>query len=115
MIAEILVLMWGLFVALARLMPGAAGQPIRALATLYCDVFRGIPGIVTLYLIGFGIPTSGIPDLIMPHVYGLFYDTSAMTPQELQNSFAHSCVVVVHFGFDTHLWCLCRRSLSRRN
>lgn len=85
-VAEILVLIWGLFVALARLMPGPAGQPIRALATLYCDVFRGMPGIVTLYLIGFGIPTSGIPDLIMPHLYGLFYDTSAMTPQELRTA-----------------------------
>jgi polar amino acid transport system permease protein len=85
-VAEIMVLIWGLFVALARLMPGPAGQPIRALATLYCDVFRGMPGIVTLYLIGFGIPTSGIPDLIMPHLYGLFYDTSAMTPQELRTA-----------------------------
>jgi polar amino acid transport system permease protein len=43
-VAEILVLIWGLMVALMRLMPGPAGQPIRALATLYCDVFRGLPG-----------------------------------------------------------------------
>ncbi len=85
-VAEILVLIWGLFVALARLMPGAAGQPIRALATFYCDVFRGLPGIVTLYLIGFGIPTSGIPDLIVPHVYGLFVDMSVMTPQEIKTA-----------------------------
>ncbi|MFN0193035.1 MAG: amino acid ABC transporter permease [Aestuariivirga sp.] len=85
-IAEILVLVWGLIVALARLMPGAAGQPIRALATLYCDVFRGLPGIVTLYLIGFGIPTSGIPDLIVPQIYGLFVDTSAMSVQELRSA-----------------------------
>jgi polar amino acid transport system permease protein len=85
-VAEILVLVWGLLVALMRLMPGAAGQPIRALATLYCDVFRGLPGIVTLYLIAFGIPTSGIPDLIVPHVYGLFYDTSALSPQELKSA-----------------------------
>jgi polar amino acid transport system permease protein len=85
-IAEILVLVWGLIVALARLMPGAAGQPIRALATLYCDVFRGLPGIVTLYLIGFGIPTSGIPDLIVPQIYGLFVDTSTMSVQELRTA-----------------------------
>ncbi len=85
-VAEILVLIWGLVVALARLMPGAAGQPIRALATFYCDVFRGLPGIVTLYLIGFGIPTSGIPDLIAPHIYGLFYDMSAMSPQEIKTA-----------------------------
>lgn len=85
-IAEILVLVWGLFVALARMMPGPAGQPIRFLATAYCDIFRGLPGIVTLYLIGFGIPTSGLPDLIVPHLYGLFVDTSIMSIQELRTA-----------------------------
>jgi polar amino acid transport system permease protein len=83
-VAEIIVLVWGLVVALARLMPGAAGKPIRFLATLYCDVFRGLPAIVTLYLIGFGIPTSGLPETVIPWVYGFFTDTSAMTPQQLR-------------------------------
>ncbi len=81
-IAEVLVLVWGLVVALARLMPGKAGQPIRALAILYCDIFRGLPAIVTLYLIGFGIPTSGLPDLIVPHIVGLFVDLSALSVAE---------------------------------
>ena len=85
-VAEVLVLIWGLIVALGRLVPGAAGQPIRFLATFYCDVFRGLPGIVTLYLIGFGIPTSGLPDLIVPHIYSWFHDTSAMTAQELRSA-----------------------------
>jgi polar amino acid transport system permease protein len=58
--AEILVLVWGLIVAIARLLPGEAGRPIRMLAALYCDVFRGLPAVVTLYLIGFGLPLSGI-------------------------------------------------------
>jgi polar amino acid transport system permease protein len=84
-VAEILVLIWGLIVALARMMPGPAGQPIRFLATLYCDVFRGLPAIVTLYLIGFGIPTSGLPELVIPSIYGLFADTSAMSAQELRD------------------------------
>ncbi len=83
-VAEILVLVWGLVVALARMMPGRAGTPIRFLATLYCDVFRGLPAIVTLYLIGFGIPTSGLPELVIPWVYGLFNDTSAMSVQQLR-------------------------------
>jgi polar amino acid transport system permease protein len=83
-VAEILVLIWGLFVALARLMPGRAGKPIRALATLYCDIFRGLPAIVTLYLIGFGIPTSGLPELVIPWVYSFFTDTSAYNPQQLR-------------------------------
>jgi polar amino acid transport system permease protein len=59
-IAEILVLVWGMMVAIARLLPGEAGRPIRMLAALYCDVFRGLPAVVTLYLIGFGLPLSGI-------------------------------------------------------
>ena len=81
-VAEILVLVWGLIVALARLMPGPAGQPIRALAILYCDIFRGLPAIVTLYLIGFGIPTSGLPELIVPHIVGLFVDLQSMSVAE---------------------------------
>ena len=85
-VAEILVLVWGLVVALARLMPGPAGQPIRALAILYCDVFRGLPAIVTLYLIGFGIPTSGLPDLIVPHIVGLFVDLSTMSVAEARTA-----------------------------
>jgi polar amino acid transport system permease protein len=59
-IAEVLVLVWGLIVAIARLLPGPAGRPIRALAIIYCDVFRGLPTVVVLYLVGFGIPLSGI-------------------------------------------------------
>jgi polar amino acid transport system permease protein len=81
-VAEIFVLVWGLVVALARLMPGRAGQPIRALAILYCDIFRGLPAVVTLYLIGFGIPTSGLPDLVVPHIVGMFVDMSSMSVAE---------------------------------
>ncbi|MBI2719607.1 MAG: amino acid ABC transporter permease [Rhizobiales bacterium] len=84
--AEILVLVWGLVVALARLIPGPAGRPIRALAILYCDIFRGLPAIVTLYLIGFGIPTSGLSDLIVPPIVGWFVDLSALSPAELRSA-----------------------------
>jgi len=65
MVAEVLVLIWGLVVAVGRLLPGPAGQPIRALCIIYCDVFRGMPAIVTLYLVGFGLPLSGLPDYAM--------------------------------------------------
>jgi polar amino acid transport system permease protein len=67
-------------------MPGAAGKPIRALAILYCDVFRGMPAIVTLYLIGFGIPTSGLSDLIVPPILGLFTDLSVLSPAEYKTA-----------------------------
>jgi polar amino acid transport system permease protein len=84
-VAEVIVLIWGLIVALARMMPGPAGKPIRFLATLYCDVFRGLPAIVTLYLIGFGIPTSGIPEIVIPWVYSLFADISQMDVRALRD------------------------------
>jgi polar amino acid transport system permease protein len=83
-IAEILVLIWGLVVAIARLMPGPAGQPVRLLAIAYCDVFRGLPAILTLYLIGFGLPISGLPDLIIPPIVGLFVDFDGMTAAEIR-------------------------------
>ena len=66
--AEILVLVWGLVVAIARLIPGPAGKPVRMLAIAYCDVFRGLPAIVTLYLVGFGIPLSGVIPAQLPGI-----------------------------------------------
>jgi polar amino acid transport system permease protein len=62
-IAEVLVLVWGLVIAMARLAPGPAGLPIRVMATFYADVFRGLPAIINIYLIGFGIPLTGLPIL----------------------------------------------------
>jgi polar amino acid transport system permease protein len=68
-IAEVLVLVWGLAVAIARLLPGRPGQPIRMIATLYTDAFRGLPAIISIFLVGFGLPLAGIPiakDLPLP-------------------------------------------------
>lgn len=66
-VAEIFVLILGLAVALARLAPGAAGKALRFLAVLYTDIFRGLPSIITLYLVGFGLPLTGL---------GIFSDIS---------------------------------------
>lgn len=62
-IAEVLVLIWGLIVAIARSLPGKAGRPVRIIATLYCDIFRGLPAVITIYLVGFGLPLAGVPYL----------------------------------------------------
>lgn len=59
--AEILVLIWGLVVAVARLLPGAPAQPIRFLATAYADIFRGLPAIINIYLVAFGLALAGLP------------------------------------------------------
>lgn len=63
LIAEVLVLVWGLIVALAMFAPGAAGKPLRLIATAYVDVFRSIPAVLVIYLVGFGLPLTGVPVL----------------------------------------------------
>lgn len=58
-----LILVWALVVAIARTLPGEAGKPIRTIAIIYGDLFRGLPAIITIYLIGFGLPLTGLPIL----------------------------------------------------
>jgi polar amino acid transport system permease protein len=60
-ITEVLVLIWGLVVALAMFAPGAAGKPVRLIATAYVDIFRAVPAVLVIYLVGFGVPLTGIP------------------------------------------------------
>ncbi len=62
-VSAVLILIWALVVAVARTLPGEAGKPIRALAIIYSDLFRGLPAIITIYLIGFGLPLTGLPIL----------------------------------------------------
>jgi polar amino acid transport system permease protein len=56
MIVEVAVLALGLIVALVRTSVTPAMFPLRLLAVVYADVFRGIPTILLVYLVGFGIP-----------------------------------------------------------
>lgn len=59
--AEIIVLVAGLGVAVMRMLPGRPGRPLRWLATIYVDVFRAIPSIIVLYLVGFGLTIAEVP------------------------------------------------------
>ncbi|KAB2376897.1 amino acid ABC transporter permease [Actinomadura montaniterrae] len=73
LIAEPVILVLGLLVALARGLRNPLFFPLRALAVAYTDVFRGIPTILLVYLVGFGLPAlrlQGIPD--SPAVLGGF-------------------------------------------
>jgi polar amino acid transport system permease protein len=63
-ICEAVVLVFGLLIALARSSTAPALFPVRAFATLYTDIFRGIPTILLIYLVGFGLPAldlNGVP------------------------------------------------------
>ncbi|MDQ6732044.1 MAG: amino acid ABC transporter permease [Actinomycetota bacterium] len=64
LIVEVIVLVLGMLIALARTIHSPALFPLRLLAIVFVDVLRGVPTILVVYLIGFGVPTlafSGIP------------------------------------------------------
>lgn len=63
MIVEVVVLIFGLVVAVVRTTKVPALFPIRMLAAVYCDFFRGIPVILLVYLVGFGVPALGLGGL----------------------------------------------------
>jgi polar amino acid transport system permease protein len=55
-VAEVLVLVLALALAIVRGLPGRAAAPLRALAVLYTDFFRGVPLILMALLISLGLP-----------------------------------------------------------
>ncbi|TKK87762.1 amino acid ABC transporter permease [Herbidospora galbida] len=64
LIAEPVILLLGLGVALLRGLRSPVFFPLRALAAIYTDVFRGIPVVLLVYLAGFGVPAlqlQGVP------------------------------------------------------
>ena len=65
LIAEVFILVFELFLAVLRSLPGPVFFPIRAVAVGYTDLFRGIPTILVIYILGFGAPAlqlQGVPD-----------------------------------------------------
>jgi polar amino acid transport system permease protein len=50
------ILVLGLVIAMCRSTRNPALFPLRAFAAIYTDAFRGVPIILTIYLIGFGVP-----------------------------------------------------------
>lgn len=54
--AAVLVLVFGLLLAVVRTLKSPVFFPLRVFAKGYVDLFRGLPLIIVLYLVGFGIP-----------------------------------------------------------
>ncbi len=55
-------------IALVRTSTAPALAPLRILATVYVDLFRGIPLLLVLLLIGFGVPALQLTDTPPPSV-----------------------------------------------
>ena len=73
-IAVVCVAILGTLLATLRSLRGPVFFPLRALAAAYTDFFRGIPLLIVLYLVGFGIPALGI----FPRMPAMFWGTIAL-------------------------------------
>ncbi len=56
LIAEVFVLIFGLLIAIIRTSKSPVLYPLRLIAALYTDIFRGLPLLLVLLLVGLGIP-----------------------------------------------------------
>ena len=68
LVAEPLILILGLAVALVRQLKSPIFLPLRVVATVYVDVFRGVPTLLVILLLGFGVPAlqlQGAPDDVL--------------------------------------------------
>ncbi|HET9591523.1 MAG TPA: amino acid ABC transporter permease [Solirubrobacterales bacterium] len=71
-VAVVLALIFGLFLALLRQLPGKKFMPLRGITIAYIDVFRAIPLLIILFLISGGVPyLEFLPkDIRIPHWFG---------------------------------------------
>jgi len=61
----------GLGIALARGARSPVLFPLRVFGAIYVDLFRGIPVVLLVYLVGFGIPGLGLPrPWNSPYIWG---------------------------------------------
>ena len=63
LVAEVLILVLALVIAVIRQMPGPALLPLRIVAVIYTDFFRGVPLLLVIYILGFGVPGLAIPGI----------------------------------------------------
>jgi polar amino acid transport system permease protein len=75
LIAEAVILVFALFIAVLRGLPGPVFFPVRVLATIYADLFRGIPTILVIYILGFGVTALQLPGVPISE---LFWGTVAL-------------------------------------
>ena len=61
LIAEPIILVWGLILAIVRSTRSPVLFPARAAAVAYIDIFRGAPAILVILTLGFGMPALRLP------------------------------------------------------
>jgi polar amino acid transport system permease protein len=56
LVAEVLILILALAIAVIRQTTGPVMLPLRLVATVYVDICRGVPTLLLIFAIGFGVP-----------------------------------------------------------
>jgi polar amino acid transport system permease protein len=69
-VSAVLVAIVGSMLSIARTLRSPVLAPVRFLAAAYTDIFRGMPLLIVLYLVGFGIPGLGLFGRVPSYVYG---------------------------------------------
>ncbi|WP_420823666.1 amino acid ABC transporter permease [Terracoccus luteus] len=62
-ICGLCILVLGLTLSILRTLRGPVFYPLRLFATVYVDLFRGLPLILLLLLLGFGVPALRLPNV----------------------------------------------------
>jgi polar amino acid transport system permease protein len=73
LVAEVFILVFALVLAIVRQSTGPVTLPLRVVALLYVDIFRGVPTILVIYAVGFGLPALDLSVVSTqgPAVYGV--------------------------------------------
>lgn len=82
LVAEVLILVIALLIAVVRQSTGPVMLPFRIIATAFVDICRGVPTLLLIFMIGFGVPAlqiSGISNqsLVVYGIAGLVVSYSA--------------------------------------
>ena len=59
--AEVLILVFSLVIALVRQSTSPVLFPLRVLGVIYVDFFRGVPLLLVIFAVGFGVPALDLP------------------------------------------------------
>jgi len=62
-VSAVVIFFFALLLAICRTLRGPVFFPLRAVATAYVDLFRGLPLLLVLLVVGFGVPGLRIPGM----------------------------------------------------
>jgi polar amino acid transport system permease protein len=92
LVSEVCILVVALLVAIIRVVPSPAILPLKVLAIVYTDVFRGTPTLLVVFLVCFGLPAlrlEGLPtDLFWLGVIALTLSYGAYVAEVIQAGIA---------------------------